>query len=271
MSARLDAHAHFFAPGYVAQLPENCRRRTPDEITLYTALAQQHEIGQVLAVGYEGDPWAVGNNAYLADLTAQVAWVRPVAFVNDPRQLTVAQLDQWGAQRFVGISLYLFTPAAVAALAGVPNEVWRWLADRAWLLSVNSSGDAWRGWQPILQRFPEVHLLIAHLGLPRVVPHAPTAAAVRAELAPVLDLASHPHVYVKFSGFYALAEPTYDYPHRAAWPYAEAISATYGPAAPRSNMLVFHKPSPSSRRCPGWRRQIAPPSSTTTSPVCSPT
>ena len=68
MSMRADAHLHFFRPGYVALVPDSCRRQVPDEVTLYAALAQQHAIEQVLAVGYEGQAWAACNNAYLAEL-----------------------------------------------------------------------------------------------------------------------------------------------------------------------------------------------------------
>jgi L-fuconolactonase len=230
MSPRLDAHAHFFFPGIVDHLPESCRRLSPDEITLYQAHAQRHEITQVLAVGYEGDAWAAGNNGYLATLTAQHAWVRPVAFVASPDQLTIDQLVTWQAQRFVGITFYLFTPESAAALSLVPREVWRWLADHAWLISVNSTGDHWFSWQAILTATPELRLLIAHLGLPPGTTVAPSMDEARAVLTSVRQLASFPHVYVKFSGFYALAQPGYGYPHSPAWPYAQAITETFGTA-----------------------------------------
>ncbi len=226
----LDAHAHFFDPGYVGILPEDCRRRVPTEITLYAALARQHDVSQVLAVGYEGDPWAAGNNAYLAAVTAQHPWVRPVAFVVDIAGLTRDALDQWHAQGFVGLSLYLFAGDAVAALQHVPDATWRWLTDHAWLLSVNSTGIHWQAWQPVLDRHPEIRLLIAHLGLPPAMKDAPSPDVARDQLANVLALAAYPHTYVKFSGFYALAEPSYAYPHHAAWPYAQAISAAFGPS-----------------------------------------
>src|SRR5215213_2664108 len=108
MSNRADAHLHFFAPGYVASLPESCRRVQPDEATLYAALAQQHNITQVLAVGYQGQAWAAGNNRYLAELAATHAWIRPVAFIHDPASLEVATLERLARDRFVGLSLYLF-------------------------------------------------------------------------------------------------------------------------------------------------------------------
>jgi L-fuconolactonase len=209
-------------------MPESCRRISPDEITLYQAHAARHEIKQVLAVGYEGEPWVVGNNDYLATLAAQHAWVRPTAFVADPSQLTVQQLSEWQAQWFVGISLYLFTAEETATLGQVTAEVWRWLTDHAWLISVNSTGEHWTSWQPVLASYPELRLLIAHLGIPPAATNASSLDEAHAALASVLDLAPFPRVTVKFSGFYALSIPGHAYPHSASWPYAQAISDTFG-------------------------------------------
>ena len=33
---------------------------------------------------------------------------------------------------------------------------------------------------------------------------------------------------VKLSGFYALTEPWYDYPHELAWPYVEVLIEAFG-------------------------------------------
>jgi L-fuconolactonase len=228
MSPRLDAHAHFFLPGYVGQMRENRRRQSPDEVTLYQAHAQHHAIEQVLAVGYEGSAWAAGNNAYLASLTAQHPWVRPVAYVADLSQLTVAQLRAWQTARFVGISLYLMSAEDAAVLPNVAAEIWQWLSDQAWLISVNSTGEQWTQWVPILTHYPELRLLIAHLGLPPAATVAPSLDEARSALTTVLQLAPFANVYVKFSGFYALAQPGYAFPHAASWPYAQAITEVYG-------------------------------------------
>jgi L-fuconolactonase len=228
MSKRADSHLHFFSPGYVARLPEGCRRVQPDEFTLYTALAQQHDIAQVLAVGYEGQPWAAGNNRYLAELAAAHGWIRPVAFVHDPAALGVAMLEQLARERFVGLSLYLFDEPVLAALGRVAGDVWAWLAQRRWLISVNSRGERWAAWTPILERHPSLRLLVSHLGLPPAVERAPDAPAARAALGAVLDLARVAVVLVQLSGFYALTSPGYDYPHQAAWPYVTALLEAFG-------------------------------------------
>jgi L-fuconolactonase len=229
MSGRLDAHLHFFRPGYVARHPEECRRVQPDEVTLYAALARLYSVDQVLAVGYEGADWAAGNNAYLAKLAATHPWIRPLAFAAAPEQLTAAGLDRWREQRFAGLSLYLFGPETEARLAQVPKEIWHWLTARRWLVSVNSRGEGWAAWRPVLERHPELRLLASHLGLPPAAAIPPSVEEARQRMDPLLSLARFPGVRVKLSGFYALTDPGYDYPHRAAWPYVERLLETYGP------------------------------------------
>ena len=185
MSPRLDAHAHYFAPGYVDLLPASCRRRAPDEITLYRALAARHDISQVLAIGYEGESWAAGNNAYLAALAAEHAWLRPVAYITSPADLTVAQLAAWQTAGFVGVSFFLMDESAAAVLPAVAPDVWQWLAAQRWLVSVNSRGARWADWQAVLEAAPDLRVLVAHLGLPPAVSAAPDPSIAAAALAPV--------------------------------------------------------------------------------------
>ena len=234
MSPRLDAHAHFFAPGYVNLLPADCRRIVPDELTLYAALAARHDISQVLAVGYEGERWAWGNNAYLARIAPEYPWVRPVAFVANPGDLTPTRLARWQTQGFVGISLYLADESTANTLHDTPSEVWQWLTEHRWLISVNSGGAHWRVWRAVLDRFPALRLLIAHLGLPPSVMVAPDAATATLSLADVTALAVYPHTYVKLSGFYAIAQPGYAYPHAPAWPYVAELARAFS-----TNRLVW--------------------------------
>jgi len=57
---------------------------------------------------------------------------------------------------------------------------------------------------------------------------APDPGEARKALQPVLDLAACSGPRVKLSGFYALSDPGHDYPHRAAWPYVEALLEAFG-------------------------------------------
>ena len=228
MSMRADAHLHFFRPGYAALLPDSCRRQVPDEVTLYAALAQQHAIEQVLAVGYEGQAWAAGNNAYLAELAGVHAWIRPAAFVEDPAQLDIDGLERLAGQKFVGLSVYVFDDVIEGALARVDAAVWAWLEKRRWLISVNSKGARWAAFVKILERYPNLRLLVSHLGLPPATEGAMTQGSVHQRLESVMALAGFPGVCVKLSGFYALTVPGYDYPHRNSWPYVVALVESFG-------------------------------------------
>jgi L-fuconolactonase len=225
---RADAHLHFFSPGYAARLPQSCRRERPDEATLYAALAQQHGIVQALAVGYEGQPWAAGNNRHLAELAAAHDWIRPLAFIHDPASLDVAMLEQLARDRFAGLSLYLLDQSLLAALGQVTDDVWSWLEMRQRLISVNSRGAYWAAWMPILKCHPNLRLLVSHLGLPPAATHPPDEHTARAALEAVLALAQFAGVRVKLSGFYALTTPSYAYPHHAAWPYVAALLDAFG-------------------------------------------
>lgn len=228
MSVRADAHIHLFQPGYAALLPQSCRRVQPDEVTLYSALAEQHNVQQALVVGYEGEAWAAGNNQYLAEITANHQWVKPVAFVHTPARLDVAMLEPWRQAAFVGISIYIFSEEAASDISRVPDEVWRWLVQHRWLISVNSRGDFWAAWLPVLERHPQLRVIVSHLGLPPAVEKAPVKAEAQQALEPVLALAQFPGPRVKLSGFYALTQPGYNYPHQAAWPYVEVLLESFG-------------------------------------------
>ena len=157
MSARADAHLHFFQPGYGATLPKNYRRVHPDEVTLYQALAQQYNVQQVLPVGYEGKSWAAGNNQYLAQLAASRPWLRPVAFVHEPNHLDTSMVESRQQERFVGLTIYLFDEQQIAAPGQVPEGVD--LADTVPLAGKREF--LWRNWAvwlPVLERYPELRL-----------------------------------------------------------------------------------------------------------------
>lgn len=224
MSDRADSHIHLFNPGYVVQLPASCRRIRPDELTLYEALAKPYNIKHALVVGYEADEAYHGNNDYLATLVGTHSWVRPVAFYANSASITVESLESRREQGFVGISLYQFDQTE-ARLNAVPDSVWRRLSDHRWLLSVNSTAEHWLPWQNILRRFPELRLLISHMGLPKA-PATPDQAVEI--LATVTALARFPQVHVKLSGFYALSTPAHDYPHQAGWPLVPILLDHFG-------------------------------------------
>jgi predicted TIM-barrel fold metal-dependent hydrolase len=223
MPERLDAHIHLFRHGYLNGRPH------PTELDQYAELAKRHSISAALVVGYEGEPWAAGNNVYLARMTRRHSWIRATAYVSRANELTTHKLERLGERGFVGISLYLFGPDALTGLDATADSVWEWISRHKWLVSVNGRGAVWAHWRPIMERHPALRLVISHMGLPPAQSKPPAARMAEKALAPVTDLASFKGVHVKISGFYGLTEPRHDYPHRAAWPYFQTLHKAFGP------------------------------------------
>jgi L-fuconolactonase len=227
MSERADAHIHLFEKGFAGSFAGRPGVRL-DEPACYASLASDYGVSQALVIGYEGAPWCVGNNDWLAQRVREYKWIRPLAYVDPRHPPSLLELERRQAQGFVGISLYVFDAEVQEALTRLPEAFWSWLVERRWLVSVNSQAPYWATWRPILQRHGELRLLVSHLGLPPKVSRAPSKPQADEALREVLALASFPGPRVKLSGFYALTEPGYDYPHVAAWPYVEALLTTFG-------------------------------------------
>lgn len=223
-----DAHLHLFKPGFTELLPASCRREAPDELTLYNALAKRTGVVRGLVIGFEGMPEHVGNNEYLREILPKHPHLHGTAYVIDPAALTLEMLEGWNAARFCGLSFYLLDSAAAASIAAVPDACWRWIEQRRWMISVNSRGELWNQWQKILDRYPELRLLMSHLGSPPPQTGIPTIAVAENQASPVIALARYPRTHVKVSALYSISQPGFAYPHRAAWPFVEVALRHFG-------------------------------------------
>ncbi|MFO0891104.1 MAG: amidohydrolase family protein [Isosphaeraceae bacterium] len=222
MPMRADAHIHLFAGGYRGGSFASRPGVSIDESACYDSLAREHDVAAALVVGYGAEDWCIDNNSHILEQRSRFDWARPLAYL---------ALDNAGADRdvellpergFVGVSMYVFGDDS-QRLSQLPVGLWRWLEERDWVLSVNSQGAAWAAWQPILEQFPRLRLLISHLGLPPAVASPPSREQASYAMQQVTDLSIYPGVRVKLSGFYALTSPGHDFPHQAAWPYVEQL------------------------------------------------
>lgn len=200
-----DGHIHLFENGY--------KNSGKDEIFLYEDLIKQHTIKSSLVVGYEGESWALGNNAYISSLALTRPWMHPLAFFK-PGNLQVSGLENLLELGFEGITLYIFSEQDVADLSSVEDSVWVWLIENKWMISVNSKAHFWNVWLDVLSKAPQLTLLISHMGLPRVDADHLTNDDISIELSTICRLHSYTNVYLKLSGFYALEQkdPIYPYP-----------------------------------------------------------
>ena len=228
MPERADAHIHLFAGGYQSDSFVHGHGCTMDEAVSYDTLAKAHDIAAALVVGYEGVDWCGDNNAHIAAMASKSPWVYPAAFVDPARPPSIEQLEAWRVEGFVGLVLYLFEPAQCKAVQALDDGVWSWLVEHHWLVSVNSRAESWRTWLPVLERHAQLHVVASHLGLPGRAAEPPDGEQAAHAVADVAALAQFPGPHVKLSGFYAATDPGYDYPHRAAWPYVEALRDAFG-------------------------------------------
>lgn len=200
-----DAHLHLFSRGYASR---QATSEPPDfEIERYEQLRRRHRIGIGMVIGYQGESRFAGNNDYIRVLAERYRWIRPFAYI-DPTvaPATVAAL----LDDYAGLSIYL--PAEVEARSR------RWLrdvatvsAERHALLSVNAVPGAHPALAELVDRHPELRVVLSHLGLPGVAPnpHSPELASLR-------KLVADGSIWVKISGLYATSAPSHNYPHPEA-------------------------------------------------------
>lgn len=227
MADRADAHIHLFEGGFQGNSFMKRLSMPVDEAVCYNSLAADHNVKAALIVGYSDAPWCANNHGYLAQMATQYDWVRPATYIDPNQPPSIDKLEQFKTQRFVGVTFYIFGPDQVAALKAIPSEFWTWLTDHHWLVSVNSKGEDWTAWHDVLDRHPELRVVISHLGLPPQMSEPPTPSQAQESMSSVCALAQYSQTRVKLSGFYALTDPGYDYPHQSAWPYVEALIETY--------------------------------------------
>ena len=227
MPERADAHIHLFEKGFNDSFTKRPGVEI-DEVACYASIAGDHGVRAALVVGYEGDSWYHNNNDFLARTALEHDWVRPVAYMDPVNPFDLDKLNRLKEEGFVGISCYIFGQERTHALSRVEDEVWAWINEHRWLVSVNSSGGDWSAWLAVLERHRELRLIVSHLGLPPKVGSPPSETEALEAMADVLALAKFPGSRVKLSGFYAISDPGYDYPHEAAWPYIEALITSFG-------------------------------------------
>jgi predicted TIM-barrel fold metal-dependent hydrolase len=225
---RADSHIHLFRNGYQGgSLMKQLGSRV-DEMAAYDSLTREHNIQRALVVGYAGEPWCRDNNSYLEQIVDQHDWIAPAAYVDPSQPCTIDQLQQWAMQGFVGIAIYIFDDTTGDYVGNFDDTIWAWLAQRQWLISVNSTGKHWKIWQDILQRHPTLRLVVSHLGLPPKHSTAPSLETAKEILRDVTALAAFTGPRIKLSGFYAMTDPGHDYPHTAACPYVQVLADHFG-------------------------------------------
>lgn len=96
----------------------------------------------------------------------------------------------------------------------------------------------------VAQRFPDMPILIHHLGHPK--------AATPESLNEILASAAQPNIYVKISGFYySTAGPRWDFPYRDVHPFVRRIYEAYG-----AQRMCWGSDYPVVRRAMTYRQSV---------------
>lgn len=222
----VDSHLHLFRHGY-----GRFRCASPlgplSDLDAYERGMAEHGIGAGLVVCYEGDGIDPSNNDYVRQLAVSRPWIASVAYLRLAPAPTEVDIDRLLAVGHVGIALYLPDATSAKGLGDWPAAIWERLGRAQAIVSLNARIEAIGELQPIVDQAPGCAFLFAHLGLPGRCQTAPTRPEAMARLAPLLRLASRPHVGVKLSGLYAV-DPVP--PHKSAQPFVELLLERFAPA-----------------------------------------
>lgn len=216
---RADAHVHLFRDGFLGRYGRPSSGG--DDRVIYDSLRHEHNIGAALVVGYEGLPFCRGNNDYLLEVAPQCPWAKCVAFipVNAPAVPHTA---------FAGISVFLESIEDAQRFAAWPTDLMQALIDRRAIVSLNAGPDALAAAAGTIRRLAGCSVLISHLGEPGVFARRPSERELAARLQPIISLAAERHVGVKVSGFYAMSDPPYAFPHEHVDPVLTHIADAFG-------------------------------------------
>ena len=217
-----DSHIHFFEDGFPGQYGTLFPQQ--GDLRVYEAIRTFHNIERALIVGYEGEPWAAGNNEYLARIAPERPWMAPLAFCFTANAPSTSQLVEWWKAGFYGISLYLMDDAEVSELLAWPEHVFTSLNAKKAVVSLNVSVKQMAPLRAFFERLPDAQILASHIGLPGPIGADTSDASARQLLAPLLELADMPHLGVKLSGFYDSSS----FPHYGMSPVLDVLKKEFG-------------------------------------------
>jgi predicted TIM-barrel fold metal-dependent hydrolase len=149
--------------------------------------------------------------------------------VIDPRGPEApAALRRWRAEGVTGIRLRPLREGerrGAGPWLGTDETLplWEVIAETGTVACVLHAGADLARLAPILGRFPSLRVVIDHLNNP-----APEQGLGQPAFRALLDLARHPQVYVKLSGFHHWCRERY--PYRDGLPFAEAAVRAFGAA-----------------------------------------
>jgi predicted TIM-barrel fold metal-dependent hydrolase len=173
-------------------------------------------------------PWFYHwDNAYMAGCLRRFPDRFRAVCVIDPRGPEApAALRRWRAEGVTGIRLRPLRESEHPGRGpwlGTDETLplWEAIAETGTIACVLHAGAGLGRLPPLLARFPSLRVVIDHLNNP-----APAQGLGQPAFRALLDLARHPQVHVKLSGFHHWCRERY--PYRDGLPFAEAAVRAFG-------------------------------------------
>ncbi|MEX0979133.1 MAG: amidohydrolase family protein [Pirellulales bacterium] len=221
---RVDSHLHVWratsgqTPGITTLVPPE----TDVPIDAAVQTLAEHGIDRAVLVQpvYPGE-----DNSYVAACARAQPDKLAAVCVVDPRTAGAdGRLAHWAAQGCRGLRLRPRIAAEVQSFGDPATfPLWEAAARLGIVVSVLSDPAHHRTIAELAGRFPRVPIVIDHLGHPDV-----EAGASDPAFQQLLDLAAHPSVFVKLSGFYHFSHQAF--PFRDCWELTQAVYDAFGPA-----------------------------------------
>jgi len=223
-----DAHVHLFREGFAGETGGS--PAGADEVAVYERLRLHHGIERSLVLGYEGDRRYAGNSDDVLSLAQRHAWIVPLVYLRHAPAPQPSTLKDYAERGAAGFALYADDAHEGRALVEWPDLVLDELQRQRAMISVNAAPETLAAMRPFIHRLDACTVIISHLGSPPRCPTPPGIAHARELLEPLLRLATGPHVRVKFSGLYAISDPSHNFPHTSAKPFLDLVLERFGPS-----------------------------------------
>src|SRR5699024_4927780 len=133
------------------------------------------------------------------------------------------------AEGFTGVTMFALTHAEAQALVQWPQVLLRRIAGLFTVVSLNVAAEVTGEIARVVDSLAGCHVLFSHLGLPGRFGEVPTREQAAERIGDLLDLSALEHVGVKISGYTAVSDPPYAYPHEAAFPFGDVLLERFGP------------------------------------------
>jgi len=219
----VDSHLHVWraAGGATPDVQTLVPPQADVPIELARATLAEHGVAQAVLVQpvFRGE-----DNSYVADCaSAEPRSFAAVCVVDPGTPGAETRLRYWTSQGCRGLRLRpRIASEAVHLAAASTYPLWDTARELATVINLFASLEHAPAIDALAERFAPVPIVIDHLGLPD-----PALSASAAAFRSLLELARHPQVFLKLSGFHHFSRERF--PFADCWPFVRAAYEHFGP------------------------------------------